>query len=169
VIDRRGFRLGVGIIIVNDINRVFLARRIRQNAWQFPQGGIKVNETSEEAMFREMKEEVGLDPCDVDILAHSKEWLYYRLPRRMVRYNSRPVCIGQKQKWYLLRMKGSEDHFKFDITDTPEFDGFRWVNYWFPLRRVIPFKKGVYRKALTEFSPIIFNKDQSIESIVEGN
>jgi len=145
------------MIMVNDAKQVFWARRIGQNAWQFPQGGIMKHETPEEAMYRELREEVGLAPEDVKILSVSQHWLRYRLPKRLIRYHSRPVCIGQRQKWFLLKLMSSDDNVRFDMTDSPEFDQFRWVKYWFPLRRVIAFKRRVYRDALKEFSPILFS------------
>ena len=105
MIDSDGFRPNVGIILSNNEGQVLWARRIGQDAWQFPQGGIKQDESAEEALFRELREEIGLREHDVDILACTRGWLRYRLPKRMVRYNSQPICIGQKQKWFLLRMK----------------------------------------------------------------
>ena len=104
MIDSDGFRSNVGIILANGHNEVLWARRIGQDAWQFPQGGIKQHETPQEALFRELQEEVGLTQSDVEVVASTKGWLRYRLPKRMIRYNSQPLCVGQKQKWYLLRM-----------------------------------------------------------------
>src|ERR1700728_1712200 len=103
VIDEDGFRHGVGIILVNSRRQVFIAKRIGKSAWQFPQGGIKNHETSEEAMFRELREEIGLEVSDVKVLAQSRRWLRYRLPKRLIRHYSKPLCIGQKQKWFLLQ------------------------------------------------------------------
>lgn len=156
IIDKKGFRSGVGIILVNKNNHLFLARRIGRSGWQFPQGGVQTAETPEEAMFRELHEEIGLMPNDVDILATSKDWLKYRLPKSMVRHNSAPLCLGQRQRWFLLRMLTADENVRFDVTNKPEFDGFRWVRYWYPLRHVISFKKKVYRQALQEFSSVLF-------------
>lgn len=160
MIDKRGFRSGIGIILANNENQLFLARRIGQDAWQFPQGGIIEDETAEQAMFRELHEETGLREKDVEILATSKDWLKYRLPKFMVRHYSEPICIGQRQRWFLLRLLTDDQKVRFDTTNKPEFDGFQWVHYWYPLTRVISFKKKVYRKALEEFSQILgVNKD----------
>ena len=153
VIDADGFRPNVGIIIANDQGQLLWARRVGQNAWQFPQGGIKANETPQQALFRELHEEIGLTADDVEVLACTRGWLRYRLPRRMVRTHSRPVCIGQKQKWFLLRIRCQDSRICMDGTATPEFDGWRWVSYWFPLAQVVPFKREVYRRALRELSP----------------
>src|SRR5579863_3849063 len=104
MIDKAGYRYGVGIILVNESRQVFFAKRIGMLAWQFPQGGMKESETPEQTMFRELKEEIGLGPEDVQILASTRRWLRYRLPNRLVRHYTKPLCIGQKQKWFLLRM-----------------------------------------------------------------
>lgn len=153
VIDADGFRPNVGIIIANEMGQLLWARRVGQNAWQFPQGGIKASETPQQALFRELHEEIGLTAEDVEILACTRGWLRYRLPRRMVRTHSRPVCIGQKQKWFLLRIRCQESRICMDMSGKPEFDGWRWVSYWYPLGQVVPFKREVYRRALRELSP----------------
>lgn len=132
MIDSDGFRPNVGIILANEAGQVLWARRINQEAWQFPQGGINDRETPEEALYRELNEEVGLEAGDVRILACTRGWLRYRLPQRLVRTHSQPLCIGQKQKWFLLRLMSDEARVRMDITSKPEFDGWRWVSYWYP-------------------------------------
>ena len=156
MIDSQGFRANVGIILANNEGRVFWAKRRGQDAWQFPQGGIAPNERPVEAMYRELYEETGLRPEDVEILGQTRRWLRYRLPRYMVRRRSRPLCIGQKQRWFLLRLVGGEDRFNLEATDKPEFDGWRWVDYWYPMREVVFFKRKVYERALNELAPLIF-------------
>ncbi len=156
VIDPDGYRPNVGIILSNDEGRLLWARRIGQDAWQFPQGGIRTDETPEEALYRELEEEVGLEPEHVEILGATRGWLRYRLPERYIRRNRRPVCIGQKQVWFLLRLVGCEGDLCLDKTDHPEFDDWRWVDYWEPLAEVISFKRGVYRRALEELAPYLF-------------
>ncbi len=155
MIDSDGFRENVGIILVNSADRVFWGRRIGQNAWQFPQGGINVGEAPEEAMFRELHEEIGLRQEDVQVLGCTTGWLRYRLPKHFIRYHSRPLCIGQKQKWFMLRLLTDEDSLCFTYGDKPEFDGARWVRYWQPLREVIFFKRQVYRRAMQELFPLL--------------
>ncbi len=155
MIDSNGFRLNVGIILVGPHNRLFFARRAGQDAWQFPQGGIHKNETIKQALFRELYEEVGLSPDDVEIVACTRRWLKYRLPAKFIRREIQPVCIGQKQKWFMLRLLADENNVQLDCTDAPEFDKWRWVSYWDPLKEVIDFKKAVYRSALLEFAPLL--------------
>ena len=157
--DIDGFRENVGIIITNGQKKLLLARRLgTQNAWQFPQGGLDKDELPMDAMYRELKEELGVEAKDVKVLAESKNWLKYRLPTRFQRHDDDPAmrCIGQKQKWFLLELTGGEGCVKLDASDHPEFDAWRWVSYWYPIKQVIYFKRYVYRQALEEFSDYIF-------------
>ncbi len=159
MIDKAGYRAGIGIILVNDARRLFLAKRIGMvSAWQFPQGGMQMGETPRDAMFRELKEEVGLNPTDVEVLACTRHWLRYRLPRQLVRQGNKPLCIGQKQKWFLLRLANPDAKIDFHITDEPEFDSSRWVSYWYPLQHVVSFKRRVYLSAMREFAKIVMAK-----------
>lgn len=153
VIDSEGFRANVGIIVTNRKGQLLWAKRFgSHDAWQFPQGGVDDHETPLEAMYRELKEELGMNPSDVSVLAESKDWLRYRLPVRFQRTDESGVrCIGQKQKWFLLELLSDESAVKLDASSHPEFDGWRWVSYWFPLKQVIYFKRSVYRQALQEF------------------
>ncbi|CAN5231469.1 RNA pyrophosphohydrolase [soil metagenome] len=160
MIDSNGFRLNVGIILVNDVGRVFWARRIGQNAWQFPQGGMQPEETPEHALYRELTEEVGLFAEDVEIMGCRRHWLKYRLPKHLIRFDSKPICIGQKQKWFMLKLLADEEKIRLNLGEAPEFDNWRWVNYWYPLRRVIAFKRQVYRQALEEFAPLVMHTEQ---------
>jgi len=162
VIDTDGYRANVGIILTNKDNKVFLARRIGQDGWQFPQGGINHNENPEQAMFRELYEEVGLFPEDVKVVAQTDDWVRYDLPKRLIRNRQKPLCIGQKQRWFLLRLVSEESKIKLDLSHSPEFDSWRWVNYWHPVREVISFKRSVYKQALKELAPFLFNKMTSI-------
>lgn len=157
MLDAEGYRPNVGIVICNAKGQVFWAKRFNQNSWQFPQGGINENETPEEAMYRELYEEVGLKPQDVKILYASKYWLRYKLPKRHLRYDSKPLCIGQKQRWFLLQLIAKEEAVNMNATPNPEFDGWRWVNFWYPVRQIVAFKRDVYRRAMKEFSQVIFD------------
>jgi putative (di)nucleoside polyphosphate hydrolase len=157
VISQNGFRLNVGIIIANQANELLWCRRVGQkNAWQFPQGGIKKQETLKAAMFRELQEELGLQHVDVEYLFSTPKWLYYRLPRQYRRLYSKPQCIGQKQKWFLLRLLSDESRINLNKMLYPEFDAWRWVNYWYPVDHIIDFKRQVYKKMLSFFAPILF-------------
>jgi putative (di)nucleoside polyphosphate hydrolase len=155
-IDEEGYRANVGIILCNREGQLLLAGRVGSKGWQFPQGGMLEGETAEEAMYRELHEEVGLQPGDVEILGMTEDWLRYRLPEKFVRRNSMPLCIGQKQRWFILRLVGSEDRVRFDSSDSPEFDRWRWVEFWRPVHEVIYFKRRVYARALHELGQHIY-------------
>ncbi len=150
MIDSEGYRHNVGIVLCNKDGQLFWARRAGMDSWQFPQGGIKRNEAPEDAMYRELYEEVGLRRNHVDVIGRTRSWLRYDLPEKYIRKHSYPLCIGQKQLWFILEMKSSEHCVRFDCSDRPEFDGWRWVDFWYPVDKVVFFKRDVYRKALTE-------------------
>lgn len=154
MIDAQGFRPNVGMVIANRTGRLLWARRVGgRDAWQFPQGGIHDGEQPEEALYRELEEEVGLGPDTVEVLGRTRGWLRYRLPKRYQRTGQhKPVCIGQKQKWFLLRLLASDDAVSLTRNAKPEFDHWQWVSYWYPLNQVVYFKREVYRRALCELA-----------------
>ena len=142
MVDADGFRPNVGIILTNGSGQVLWARRVGgHDAWQFPQGGINADESAEDALYRELFEEVGLERDSVEVIARTRGWLRYRLPDRFIRKNSKPLCIGQKQRWFILRLTSDEDRLRFDRADKPEFDRVRWVPFWRPVNEVIYFKR----------------------------
>lgn len=153
MIDADGYRPNVGMIVCNDLGQVLWARRVREHAWQFPQGGVRLDETPEQAMFRELREEIGTDK--VRILGRTRGWLRYDLPTRSVRMRARKKHYrGQKQIWFLLHFVG-QDH-EIDLsTEIPEFDQWRWVDYWMPVQEIIEFKRKVYQQALDELAPVL--------------
>jgi putative (di)nucleoside polyphosphate hydrolase len=152
MLDKDGYRPNVGIILLNRRNEVFWGKRIREHSWQFPQGGIKRGESPEQAMFRELEEEVGLRPDHVRIIARTRDWLRYEVPDHWVRREWRGHYRGQKQIWYLLRLVGRDSDIQLRASQHPEFDAWRWNQYWVPLDSVIEFKRDVYRLALTELA-----------------
>jgi len=163
MIDKQGYRLNIGIVLANDQNKLFWGKRRGQaNAWQFPQGGMQPNETYYSAMFRELYEELGLGPEDVEILSMSQRWRVYHLPKRYRRYDTKPLCIGQRQRWFLLRLKSDDHAINLNATEKPEFEDWAWVSYWQPVKKVIQFKRHVYRSVLKEFAEILF--EESMEN-----
>ena len=153
MIDQNGYRSNVGIVLANPAGQVLWARRVGgRNAWQFPQGGINQGESPEQALFRELYEEVGLKPESVRVLAQTEGWLHYDLPQRMRRSNSTPGFVGQKQKWFLLEMLGEDKDVSVAHSPKPEFDQWRWVSYYYPITQIIDFKRDVYRRALLQLA-----------------
>ena len=155
MIDVDGFRSNVGIIIANGAGQVFWAKRVQQgDSWQFPQGGIDSGESPRDAMYRELYEEVGLQPADVSMVAETQSWLRYRIPPHLMRRKQQPRCIGQKQKWFLLHLQTDPAAIVLDSGSKPEFVDWRWVSYWYPVGQVVPFKRDVYRRAMSELAPM---------------
>ena len=159
MLDREGFRPNVGIILLNRKNQVFWGKRIRTHSWQFPQGGIDRGESPEQAMFRELHEEIGLHPHHVRIVARTRDWLRYEVPDRFIRRDARGFYKGQKQIWYLLQMLGQDWDLNLRATSHPEFDAWRWNDYWVPLDVVVEFKRGVYEMALSELARFLPRTD----------
>jgi len=154
MIDPDGYRPNVAIVLMNDEHQVFWAQRSGNDGWQFPQGGMRTDETPVEAMYRELREETGLAPDQVELLGSTPGWLRYRLPRRYQRQYSKPLCIGQKQVWFLLRFLADDSAFSLDHSPEPEFCTFKWVDFWYPAQNVIAFKRSVYRRALSLLEPL---------------
>jgi len=158
MIDPDGYRPNVGIILAKEGGRVFWARRVGRDGWQFPQGGMNTDETPIEAMYRELFEETGLEPQHVEVLGATPGWLRYQLPNRFRRRRDRPICVGQKQVWFLLRLTGSDADVRLDSTERPEFDHWSWVDFWYPLDNVVAFKRGVYQRALRHLEPLAIDR-----------
>ena len=154
MIDPDGYRPNVAIVLINGDRRVFWAQRCKSDGWQFPQGGMRSDETPIEAMYRELKEETGLSPDQVKLLGSTPGWLRYRLPHRYQRHYSKPLCIGQKQVWFLLHFTGKDTAFDLDLTEDPEFTSFKWVDFWYPVDNVVTFKRNVYHRALSLLEPM---------------
>ncbi len=162
MVDNQGYRANVGIVISNDNKKVLLAKRYKQNAWQLPQGGIKSGEGEQNALFRELYEEVGLRQPQVKLIAKTPKWLRYNLPKNYIRHNRQPKCIGQKQVWYLLKLLNSNDVINLSCHNRTEFDDWKWVDYWSPIEAVIDFKRYVYEDMLKALAPILFDNQHQI-------
>ena len=146
---KTGYRLNVAMIVLNKDNKVLFCKRRNTENWQFPQGGVDENENIESAMFRELNEEVGLEKDNVEIKAVSQNFIYYDIPKNIRSRVLGGKFKGQAQKYFLLKLiSGDVD---LNIENTPEFDKHSWVSFWYPLNRVVDFKKEAYRSALIEF------------------
>jgi putative (di)nucleoside polyphosphate hydrolase len=160
MIDKDGYRPNVGIILCNRENQVFWARRCGKDGWQFPQGGIKPRETAEQALFRELFEEVGLASAHVEVIGRTRNWLHYDIPKDFLRSSGAGLFRGQKQIWFLLRLIAAEDNVQLNACPHPEFDDWRWVDYWSPLEHIVEFKRPVYEKALKELAPLLADRPE---------
>ena len=146
-------RIGVGIVVLNKNNKIFVAKRIDnpKDFWQMPQGGVDPNESYLDAAFRELYEETNIKK--IELIKEVEEFTTYELPDRLLGIIWKGKFKGQKQKWFLLKIRCQENRICMTATPKPEFDGWRWVSYWYPLGQVVPFKREVYRRALRELSP----------------
>jgi len=156
-----GYRKNIGIIILNSKNNVFWAKRVNEDAWQFPQGGVKKNESLANAMYRELAEETGLKRSNIKILARTKKWLYYDVPKKLINHQWKNGYKGQKQIWFLLKLIGDESTIDLNNKlEKSEFDDWIWLEYTMPVKQVISFKRNVYQKALSELATYIFSKEE---------
>lgn len=154
MIDKDGYRLNVGIVLLNNEGLLFWGRRKGESSWQFPQGGLYEDEDTDSAMFRELNEELGLLSKHVEIIGRTQDWLYYDVPTSYNRSHNKSYR-GQKQIWYLLKFVGKDHNINVKYHKEQEFDAWRWINYWEPIELVIDFKQDVYHKALHELAKFI--------------
>jgi putative (di)nucleoside polyphosphate hydrolase len=173
MLDREGYRPNVGIVLLNGANEVFWGKRVGQHSWQFPQGGIQHGESPEEAMYRELHEEVGLLPEHVQIVGRTRDWLRYDVPEEFLRRQTasrmqRASYRGQKQIWFLLRLTGQDSDIHLRATEHPEFDAWRWHPYWIELDSVVDFKRAVYELALSELARYL-TRNLKLQQLVWGS
>ena len=145
-------RSGVGIVVLNQEDKIFVARRIDnpKNFWQMPQGGIDEGEDFLTAAYRELKEETSI--TKVELIKELDGFITYELPDHLLGIIWKGKYKGQKQKWFLLKLTAQESAVDLLHSDHPEFDDWRWVSYWDPVRQVVSFKREVYRKVMKEFA-----------------
>ncbi len=151
-----GFRANVGIVIFNQDQQVFFAKRRYQSGWQFPQGGIQLGENPKKAMFRELTEETGLSEKSVELTYVSDNWYQYHLPKKNIRKTTNGITVvGQRQKWFLLKLKDETNNIRLNASPEQEFDSWEWIDPEVSIKRVIGFKRKVYEQVIDEFKPFI--------------
>ena len=152
-----GYRPNVAIVLFNKNSKVLWARRISHDGWQFPQGGVDQDESSTAAALRELEEELGVKPSKVRLIGSTKQWFKYDIPSRLVRIRNSKTLKGQKQRWFLFEFLGADSDVCLDASTLPEFDDWKWVDYWVPVEQVVNFKKDVYRQALEVLEPLFLD------------
>jgi putative (di)nucleoside polyphosphate hydrolase len=159
------FRLGVGLMIINDKAQVFVGKRVdsKNEFWQMPQGGIDENELPSKAAFREMKEEIGTDLGT--ILCETKGWYSYNIPDFLIPRLWNGQYCGQKQKWFLIKYTGSDDDIKIDYDSKPEFIEWKWSEMQDLPNIIIPFKRDLYISVIEEFRDHILEIKKIINKI----
>ena len=161
--DALPYRLNVGIMLINHDGLVLVGQR-RDNhsdAWQMPQGGIDDGENPKEAALRELHEETGIPANSVQVLEASENWISYDLPKDLISQLWGGRFRGQKQKWYLMRFLGSDTEVNIQ-TETPEFSAWKWIPPDALVENIVPFKKSVYQKVLSEFSKTLLMPGQQV-------
>jgi len=148
------YRPCVGLFLFNRQGQIFIAQRldIVSEAWQMPQGGIDPGETPRNAALRELKEEVGTDRAQ--IVAELSAWLNYDLPAELQKKLWKGRYRGQAQKWFALRFIGEDSEIDLE-TEVPEFRNWRWSEPEKLIELIVPFKREVYRRVLSEFGPLL--------------
>lgn len=143
------YRPGVGMMVINRENKIFVGQRLdnKNSAWQMPQGGIGPHEETDQAMLRELQEEIGTR--NVEIIVKSKTWYKYELPTELSGKLWNGKYKGQKQIWFALRFRGNDDEININ-TYHPEFRSWKWVDKEELLELVIPFKHDLYERVLKD-------------------
>jgi putative (di)nucleoside polyphosphate hydrolase len=152
------YRPCAGIMLANTEGKVFVGQRVDRapegDAWQMPQGGIDDGEDAQEAALRELLEETGVNPDLVDIIARSREEYFYDLPDELVGKVWKGKYRGQRQHWFLLRFKGSDEDINIE-TEHQEFSDWQWVTPDRLPHLIVPFKKRLYEALVAEFGELI--------------
>ena len=146
------YRRCVGMMILNDKNEILVGKRMDHPSghWQMPQGGIDENEDPEQAVWREMKEEIGTNKARM--IKQSKQWINYKIPSEtLATLPWGNKFIGQTQKWFVFRFNGNDDEINVG-TENPEFSEWKWSNHNLLVENIVPFKRNTYMKILKEFS-----------------
>lgn len=152
------YRKGVGIMLFNEHGLVWIGRRLpkwegdhSEYLWQCPQGGIDPGEEPAEAALRELEEEIGT--ANAQIIAETREWVSYDLPREKLGIALNGKYRGQQQKWFAMRFLGSDDEVNLEPVGDhkQEFDAWRWAELHELPELVVGFKRPVYETVIAEF------------------
>ena len=141
-------------MILNNNNDILVGRRLDHPSgyWQMPQGGIDDNENPEEAVWREMMEEIGTNKAK--LYKTSNQWIKYEIPKETLDHLPwGKIYIGQTQKWFMFKFLGKDKDINVETQD-PEFSEWKWMNYNDLVKNAVPFKKNVYQKILNEFKEL---------------
>jgi len=149
------YRRCVGMMILNNKNKILVGRRIDHPSgyWQMPQGGIDLNENPEEAVWREMMEEIGTN--NAKLIQISDHWLNYDIPKdTLEKLPWGKTYVGQTQKWFVFRFTGQDSDINVS-TDNPEFSEWKWSKYESLVKNIVPFKREIYKRIINEFKNIL--------------
>ena len=147
-------RSGVGIVVLNKDNRVFVAKRIdnRKNFWQMPQGGVDSGESFLEAAFRELEEETSIK--NIKLIKELDGLIEYELPPHLLGLIWKGKYRGQEQKWFVVRFVGKDNEIN-SKTKNPEFYEWKWIDLENITDLVVDFKLHVYKEVKKKVKEII--------------
>ena len=147
-------RNGVGIVVLNNENKIFVAKRIDnpKNFWQMPQGGIDRGENFYEAALRELKEETSI--VSVELIKEIEKKFTYILPDRLIGIIWKGKFKGQKQKWFVMKFVGTESEINIK-TKYPEFLDWKWIDLENLTEIAVNFKLEVYKQLKSELKKIL--------------
>lgn len=147
--DDNLYRSNVACVILHN-NNIFAAKRVNGegNIWQMPQGGVGKGETLEDAILRELMEEIGTN--NIKILRQSKYNRYYKIPQHLIHQNWLGKYIGQKQRWFLAEFTGQDSDININ-TEIPEFSEWKWLTTNDLIKQSVHFKRDIYRDVFAEF------------------
>ena len=152
--QRLPLRIGVGIVVLNKNNKIFVAKRIDnpKDFWQMPQGGVDQNESYLDAAYRELYEETNIK--EIELIKEVEEFTTYELPNHLLGIIWKGKFKGQKQKWFIMRFVGNEDEINIK-TKKPEFLDWKWIDVNEITKKVVDFKYEVYKKVKKEVEKIL--------------
>ena len=152
--QRLPLRIGVGIVVLNKNNKIFVAKRIDnpKDFWQMPQGGVDQNESYLDAAYRELYEETNIK--EIELIKEVEEFTTYELPDHLLGIIWKGKFKGQKQKWFIMRFVGNEDEINIK-TKKPEFLDWKWIDVNEITKKVVDFKYEVYKKVKNEVEKIL--------------
>lgn len=154
------YRPCVGILLINRQGLVWVGKRTEGGGdedvptfpWQLPQGGIDKGETPQDAVMRELWEEVGTQKAE--IVHEAAEWFYYDLPPEVLARKRKNTWGGQKQKYFGLKFLGKDSDVDLEVHH-PEFVDWRWAKLEEIPELIVPFKRDVYEQVVEEFAPVV--------------
>tara|TARA_B100000900_G_scaffold389384_1_gene382232 strand:+ start:712 stop:1197 length:486 start_codon:yes stop_codon:yes gene_type:complete len=150
-------RSGVGIVVLNKENKVFVAKRIDnpKNFWQMPQGGVDEGEDFLTAAYRELEEETSIK--NVELISELEGFITYNLPDRLLGIIWKGKFKGQKQKWFVMRHTGENNEINIQ-TKKPEFLDWKWVELKELTKLVVDFKLHVYKEVQEKVEKLLVNR-----------
>jgi putative (di)nucleoside polyphosphate hydrolase len=154
--DESHYRPGVGIVLINERREIFMAQRsdVEHAAWQMPQGGIEPGETPQQAVLRELREEIGTN--NATFALEAAHWIYYDVPTKLAQQAWGGRWAGQRQKWFLMAFQGNDTEIDL-ATEHPEFRDWQWTSPQTLIALAPPFKRQFYRSVFAQFDAFFRN------------